>query len=483
MKSRFPVFLSALLLTGGCAPHVQLPAPQVAIPGRYEPSRQPGTDAGASLSWDRWWTGFDDPQLTSLVEGALARSTTIRLAYARLAEARALRSQARAGTGPTGSITASATGQGSERLWSGGASSAAHETYQANFFPSWELDLFGRLSAIRDRADLNYHASAFDFEAVRLSLAADVAASLFQARFLSAQLDTARENFNIAHRLAAAGALGLSRGLTSPQDAARLEADASTAAAEVTRLEAELQIAKRSLLILTGTPDAATTSLAISSRLGSPPEVPEVTPGTLLIRRPDVRAAELDVRAAAATVKIDRLALFPSFSIQPGLGLTASGGSAPVPGGTGLWSVAAGLVVPVLDRARLLAAMRASEARGQQAVIGYERAVQTAFGEAENALSRLFADKKRSIDLERAAAQSEIAFETARRGYQAGITDLTSLLQIQRTWLQARNARDTARLALLTDTVGAIRALGGGWDPERLATTSPQALPSSGTPR
>jgi NodT family efflux transporter outer membrane factor (OMF) lipoprotein len=466
---------AALFALGGCAPSIHLPPADTRLPAAFEAPA--AKDESTAVTLDNWWQDFRDPQLSALVSTALERSTTARLAYARIAEARAARSQSRASTLPTGNLSASATEQGSERLWGKGISQDGSELYQASFYPSWEIDLFGRLAAIRDRADLDYQASALDFFGARLALAGDVAASLFQARFLAVQLANANETLGIARELATSAELGRDRGLTSGQDALRLEVDVSSAQAEATRLEAELRAAKRSLLILTGQPNAATDTLAIEATLAAPPAVPEATPGLLLARRPDVRSAEVTLASATRTIQIDRLALFPRFSIQPGAALSATDA-----GGTGLWSLVAGLTVPVLDRARLLAGLRISEARGQQAVIGYERAVQTAFGEAENALTRVEAGRRRIGQLALATDRARQAFDTARRGYAAGLTDLTTLLQAQRIWLLNRATLNAARFGLLSDTVTAIRAMGGGWNPQ--IDLGPQAplqasLPSS----
>lgn len=457
---RWTVLPSVLLLGGmaGCAPPVAIPPPQVSLPASFEARAQTGAPASNQLN-EQWWNGFNDPQLNHLIGTALERSTTIRLAYARIAEARALRSQSRASTLPSGSLTGTATRQGNEGLWGTGTDTSPVNSAQLSFTPSWEIDLFGRLDAIRDKADADAAASAFDFEGVRLSLAADVAASLFQARLLAAQLATAQETRDIATQLAAAARIGNDRGLTSGQDVARLETEAASASAEVERLDSELRVAKRSLLILTGTPTEPTASLAMEPALTRPPALPQSAPSTLLARRPDVRSAAASLQSAILTAQIDRLALFPRFTIQPGAGLTAVSG-----GGTGLWSLAAGLAIPVLDRARLLAAMRVSEARGAQAAIQYEQAVQSAFGEAENTLARVSSGNRRVTELETAANNAEKAFAIARVSYQAGLIDLTTFLQVGRTWLQARNARDAGRAQLLSDTVAAIRALGGGWD-------------------
>ncbi|MFT4027564.1 MAG: TolC family protein [Novosphingobium sp.] len=458
-RNRLTIWGGALAMAlGGCAPSVHLPPADTSLPIAFEAPQRAG---GEGLELDRWWQGFGDPQLSGLIGTALERSTTARLAYARILEARAVRSQARASTLPTGNLSGGVTEQGSTPLWDGGISQDPTASVQANFSPSWEIDLFGRLSATRTRADLDYRSSALDFYGARLALAGDVAAGLFQARYLAVQLENARETLRIAGELAATAELGFSRGLTSGQDAARLRADRASGEAEVVRLEAELRAAKRSLLILTGEPTRATDTLPIEAVLAPPPGLPAATPGQVLTRRPDVRGAEADLAVAAQTLKIDRLALFPRLTIQPGLGLSAAGGA-----GTGLWSLAAGVAVPILDRARLLAALRISEARGMQAAITYESAVQTAFGEAENALTRVDADSRRVVQLAQAESQSRYAFDAARRGYAAGLTDLTTLLQSERTWQQNRATLNAGRFALLSDTVAAIRALGGGWDPQ-----------------
>ncbi|MET0589496.1 MAG: efflux transporter outer membrane subunit [Novosphingobium sp.] len=460
---RYTSLAAALFLGGlaGCAPSVEIPSPQVSLPPSFEQRAQTGAPASGQLT-DQWWNNFNDAQLSQLIGTALERSTTIRLAYARIDEARAFRNQSRAATLPTGSLTGTVSRQGNEGLWGTGVDTRPVNSAQLSFSPSWEIDLFGRLDAIRDRADADAAASAFDFEGVRLSLAADVAFSLFQARLLAAQLGTAQETRDIATQLATAARIGNDRGLTSGQDVARLDTEAASASAEVERLDNELQIAKRSLLILTGTPTEPTTSLAIEPVLANPPALPASAPSTLLARRPDVRSAAASLQAAILTAEIDRLALFPRFTIQPGIGLSTT--SLASGGGTGLWSLAAGLALPVLDRARLLAGMRVSEARGVQAAIQYEQTVQSAFGEAENTLARVYSGQRRVTELETAAGSAEKAFAIARRSYQAGLIDLTTFLQVGRTWLQARNARDAGRATLLSDTVSAIRALGGGWD-------------------
>jgi outer membrane protein, multidrug efflux system len=464
--------LAAALLTAACAPTVHIPAPDTHLPAAFE---APAATAGQPLSLDRWWEDFHDPQMRDLVVTALSRSTTIRLAYERLAEARAQRAQTRAGTRPSGNLTLSANEQGENPVWGYGGSSAPETFYEASAYPSWDLDLFGRLAAIRRKADLDRDASAMDFEGTRLALTADVASALVQARYLAVQLADARDSQRISRDLAESGTLGRMHGLTAGQDADRLIADAESDDAEVARLTGELRAAKRLLLIQIGEPAASTDTLAIEARLPDAPPLPAVTPGALLARRPDLRSSELSLRSAAVQVQVDRRALFPDFNLQPGTnGLEVLATAGATGGATGIWSLAAGMTVPILDRARLIGTMRISEARGREAVVNYETAVQTAFGEAENALTRIAADRRRVASLERAAQAAESSFAGARLGYTNGLTDLTTLLQAERIRVQDRAALDAARTALLSDTIAAIRALGGGWTP---APSSPAPEP------
>ena len=470
--SRCVLALWLASVVSACAPEARLDRPDTALPAAFE---APGA-AASSLSLDQWWSAFHDAQLDALVATALSRSTTARLAYARIAEARAVRAQTRAGTFPSGDISGSATEQGTRRAWGAGLTQPGYGSAQIGFAPSWEIDLFGRLAKIRRQEDLPDASATLDFSGTRLALVADVATDLVQARFLATQLLDAQDSLRIAQDLARSGAAGEAHGLTSTQDAAQLAADEAAAEAQVAQLAANLTVAKRRLLILTGDAIASTDTLAIAPVLDPPPSVPAETPGVLLMRRPDVLASQVALQSAALKVRIDRLALFPRFTIQSNVGLSATQSSPAAliaAGGTGLWSVAAGLALPVLDRTALIANLRISQAQGQEAVITYEQTVQNAYGEAENALTNVATDQARVGQLDRATTSARIAFDAARRGYAVGLTDLTTLLQVERSWLQDRSALNGARAALLTDTIGAIRAFGGGWQPTSADNIAP----------
>ncbi len=211
-------------------------------------------------------------------------------------------------------------------------------------------------------------------------------------------------------------------------------------------------------------------SLPTPASAGAPPQVPASVPGELLATRPDVREAAEKLKSASGTLKLDELALFPKFTLQPGAGLSSSVqfGSALT---TDFWSIGLGAAQPILDLPRLKAEIRAQGARADQAAIAYEKTVQTAYGEAENALVGLSSDEARIRLLTTGEIQAHSALDASRRGYAAGFTDLTAVLTAERTWRSARTALTSAEVQALRRSVQAFKALGGGWAPPPGPTT------------
>ncbi len=160
-------------------------------------------------------------------------------------------------------------------------------------------------------------------------------------------------------------------------------------------------------------------------------------------------------------MRLAELDFFPRFTLNPGLGLTAQRGT--LDATTGFWSIAAGLTVPVLDRPRLQAQLDAEGARAEQAVLAYERTVQTAFAEADQALVRLQADRRRVDLLAAGEGRARAAYDAALKRYELGFADLQQLLDAERAWRATRAALTGARVDALQRSVQVFQALGGGW--------------------
>ncbi len=489
------------MLLAGCALGERMIKPVAPLPTAFEAPQSASSSPPAVL--DDWWRLFDDPQLTGLIEQALKAAPDARSAFYRLAEARADRNEIIGSFLPTGSLTASGqdeyakekfshvnaaalgatttgttttgttTSTGSTGSSSGGAAlgeffgtpNGSTQNYAAAFNVSWEIDLYGKDVTALKYANANYAAARFDYEATRLSLAAEVATDLFQARGLAVQLDDARENEKLANNLADVARRKTEAGLAATADSARTESDAESAAAQAVQIEAQLKAAERALLVLIGKGGAPSSELEVAASVAPPPAVPQATPGSLLARRPDVREAEENILSTAAYLRLDKLALFPTFTLSPGLSYSKQVQS--------LYTVATraatagvGVSVPVFSVPKLLQEVRAQGARGDQAVVAYEKAVQTAYGDAERALTVTEADGRRVKLLDSATKRSRFAFDAASKGYDLGLTDLTSLIQAEQTWRQTRATYTSAEISALVDTVATFKALGGGWDAE-----------------
>jgi len=480
------VLIAPAALICGCST-ARLSTPTIALPAAYESAAAARLDQKPE-TLDQWWRLFDDPQLTHLIEQALVASPDAKSALERISEAHATRAQTLAAYYPQGALQGSAQTQNTSESFSGlgvstaGAASAAGagglssafitpagalQTYAAQFNVSYVVDLFGLQRTARRAADQDVAAARFSYEAARATLATDVATALFQARGYAIQLADARETLRIASDLAKSGELSASHGLTSTSDSARLETDVATAKAEVDRLTTVELAARRSLLALVGRGFDSIDQLQVEAVAPPPPAAPSVAPGDLLRRRPDVRQAEAQLRSASDNLALDRLALFPSLSLTPGIQLAKTGGIYALT--SSIWTVGASASEPVLDRARLLAVIRGQRARGEEAVAAYEKAVQNAYRDAENGLATFSADTKRSADLQVAEERAQFAFQAKRRGYDLGLTDLTTLLEAERTWRQTLSAYNGARTTALVDAATLFQALGGGWSPEPTA--------------
>jgi len=478
-------------LLAGCST-ARLSAPSVILPTAYEA----GLASNAALppqALDRWWLLYNDPQLTDLIEHALVASPDARTAIQRIGEARATRAQTLAGYLPQGNLEGSAQTQHTAESFGGlgiatgsttgttgttgtdtGATTSSLgsafltpagslQTYAAQFNVSYEVDLFGRHAAARRAADADVAAQRFDYEATRSSLATNVASNLFQARGYAVQLADAQETLRIAQRLSKASEISAAHGLTATSDSARLETDVATAQAEVSRLEAVGRASRRTLLALVGRGTEPLDHLPVAAVAASPPDPPSVTPGDILRRRPDVREAEVRIRSASATLALDRLALFPTFNLVPGLQEAKTTGT--YDSLTSIWTVGANATMPILDRPRLLAVIRGQKARGEEAVIAYEQTVQNAYRDAENGLSTLASDRVRITRLQTGVDRARFAFDAKSKGYDLGLVDLTTLIEAERTWRQTKSVLTTAQIDALVDSATLFQALGGAWSP------------------
>jgi multidrug efflux system outer membrane protein len=472
MRSATLAALGACVALAGCAHAVR--DADVRLPAAYEvpPSAnaQASTPAGA-VQLDRWWLAFNDTQLTGLIDQALMRNPDARTAAARLREVQANRTSALTSFLPQGNLQGNARRTHTTQIAGtainipGYSTTGDSEAYSGTFNVSWEVDIFGRVFAAAKAANAEVAAQRFDYEATRAAIAANVADAYFQARGLSIQLADANESARIERSLYDLVNRRVQAGLAAGQDADRVAGDLSQAEAQAEGLKAELQAQQRTLLILAGRIVEPTANISITPNVGAAPAVPIVAPGVLLTRRPDVREAQARVASAAGQVALARLAFLPTFNFTPGLGWQRQ----EQPGffaETKNYSIGGNVIQPIFDIPNLIAQLHLKNAQAEEAVIAYEKTVQTAFSESEGALVRLDADRKRVALLTDGEARAARAYNASRIGYDRGFNDLQTTLTTEQSWRSIRSQLTAAQVQALRRAVQAYKALGGGWPVE-----------------
>ena len=481
MKSLWLSFAAVSALVAGCATAPPLRKPQVQPPQAYEAPKAPA-DSLTSSALDRWWTLYGDAQLDSLVDLALANSPDAKDAISKLDQAAAIRSETLDQIYiPQSTLSGSATETHTKILSSSssipgftGFTTAGNSTsLSGDFNVTWELDLFGRRAAGARAANADFYTAAFTYEATRTALIANVAQSLFDARGLALQLQDVEETSKADRELLRLAQIKFDHGLSPEGDLDQAVANAEAADAQTASLQAQLTAARRTLLVLVGKGFDPLASLEAGPDLGTPPPVPASVPGELLRRRPDVRAAEWQITSAAGTLRVDELAVLPTLNLQPGLTLSDTTG--PFGATSVAWSIGASLTQPVLDRPRLVARIHAQRAVAEQQVIAYEKAVQTAYGDTENAYVYLESDGRRVKMLESAERRAGSAYQKSQIGYAQGFNDLTTTLTTETTWRNIRAQLASARATLMDRSVQLFKALGGGWTPDQPAAGTPYA--------
>ncbi len=409
----------------------------------------------------QWWSHFNDPVLNQLVDDALARNHDLRLAQARLAEARALRRGSLWAFAPSGSAAAAVQRGRPSETEARTTMPAVGETWSAGFDATWELDLFGRTRRAAEAASAEVGGTEADLRGVQVAVLAEVAASYFAMRgteesfmLVREQLVLLRESHALTERRVAAG-----RG--TPLDTARTESLLRETEALLPLLDRDSQTQRNRLAVLLGrTPgdlELAPPSLAAVQA----DAVGIGAPGDLLRRRPDVQRAERALAVATARIGVSTAALFPEVSLNGFFRFVGVSSSDLGDAGTRSWGVAPTLRWRVLDYGRLRAQLAASRARADGALANYEATVLRALEDTENALVRYGAALARGESLDARRAAAERARTLAIHQYEAGATDSLARLDAERTVLAAERDALFARTERHLALVSLYKALGG----------------------
>lgn len=457
MRAFAPLFTA--LLVAGCAStsHFTPVAAPTASAAFKEAEGAVATPAPAPAD-GRWWVVFADPLLDDLVARADSGNTSIQLAAARLAQARALLRAADADRLPQLGLGASAS---RGNLATPGVEKPM-TVLSAGATASWEPDLFGRLSQASSAAALDARATEALLQGAHLMVQSDVAQTYFLLRALDEERALVRETvaayrdtLHLTERRYAAGDV-------AELDLARVQAEVAATESQALALDRRRAQLEHALAVLLGESPSAFT-LAEAAWQGALPSVPPGIPSTVLLRRPDVGAAQSAMRAAQARVGVAESAWFPELS------LTASGGSASTElaqlfkGAARSWGLGALLSLPLFDGGRREAGVQNANAVWDAAAAGYRAQVLVAFQDVEDQLAALRLLGRQAQTQTQAVDAAARATVLSNSRYRNGLVSQLELLDARRSELNNRRQAVQLQAARYQATVGLIRALGGGW--------------------
>ena len=410
-----------------------------------------------------WWSQFGDPVLDDLVARALAGDLDLRIAAARLDEARAILGGAAHRRWPDVSVEAARTESHAQQAGFGDERIELDST-SAGFATFWELDLFGRVRRGVEAAGADADAAEARLRDAQVLVAAEVARNYLELRGAQKRLDVARTNLGYQQETLDLTEVRLTLGRGTQLDVASARATLAATEAEIPLLVAAEAAAGNRLAVLLGLrPGALADELA-------PREIaPQVTtlavgsPEDLLRRRPDIRAAERELAAATARIGVAKADLFPRLTLSGFIGFIAGDSSELGESESRAWQL-----TPVLSWAGFGSGTRArvtvAEARTDAALAAYEGTVLRALEETENAFVSYGQQHERLTAVTLQAAASREAAELARVQYREGALDFLRLLDAERTLLQAEDALASVETDLNTAVVVIYKALGGGWE-------------------
>lgn len=467
IASRTLLLLSGSLALAGCnlAPRYvrpQLPVPAEAPQGPAYAAASGGQEATVFIETG-WSDFFTDRRLREAIGTALSNNRDLRLALANVERARAQYRVQRADIFPTLGVTGSATYQDTPVANAGGASGRT-DIYSASAgISAWEIDLFGRVRNLTEAAQQQFFAQEENRKTAQTALVAEVATAwvtmaadqdrLRLARQIEVAFAQTRDLTEARFRAGIASELEVRQARTSHD---RARSDIAALTTQVAQDQNALNLLAGTTLPASALPDALPLSGVTLDRL------PAGLSSEVLLRRPDVAAAEHQLIAANADIGAARANFFPRISLTAALGTISLGLSNLFSGGSETWSVAPTATLPVFDFGRNAGNLDVAKASQKAMIAQYEKTVQTAFREVADALARRGTIDDQLAAQRSLAENSRAAYTLSDARFRAGVDGFLGTLDSQRSFYAAEQELVATRLIRETNAVELYRALGGG---------------------
>lgn len=453
----------AVALLSGCAIGPDFKRPSPGAPTSFRDQEAQGSQSIADLAW---WDVYRDARLKELISSAIANGYDARIAAARVEESRAIAAQVHGQLFP--GVGYVANGDRGKNAVLGSPSTqeagAIFNGFDAYLGAAWEFDLWGRVRRLDEAARSQYLATEDARRGVLLSLVSDVATAYYELLELDDELAIAKEattSFGESLRLFNQRLEG---GVVSRLDTASAEAAMAASAARVPALETQISIKENQISVLIGRNPGPIVRGGRLADLAAPPDVPAGLPSALLERRPDVRAAEEEARAANAGIGVTVGGFLPRIGLSALLGGVSPQLNDIASRGARLWNVGAGVTGPVFQGGGLRGQYDQAKAAWEAAKLGYQQAALSAFGDVANALVTRQKLAEVRAEQERAVAAYEDAVRISTQRYSAGRASYYEVLEAQQLLFPAEVSLAQARRDQFIAVVQLYKALGGGWN-------------------
>lgn len=466
-----PLCLAALCVAAlaGCAVGPDFTPPKADVPEAFSGPLPPaaGTaDEAARRDIAQWWTSFNDPILTSLIDRAMVSNLDVKQAAAKLREARAARGVVAGQLGPEIDGNAAFTRSRMPGIVDSPSSGSIANQYQLGLDATWEIDIFGGQRRNLEAADADVLAAVENQRGVFVSLAAEVAVDYVGLRTMQQRIAIARRNLQAQKGTADLTRQRFKSGFAGSLDVTNADALAASTTANIPSLETAARQYIHSLSVLLGQPPAAlAVELTPAADIPSAsPAVPVGVPSDLVRRRPDIRTAEARIHAATARVGVATADLFPKFMLNGAAGYQSATSNTLLSWNNRFWSFGPSASWNLFDTGRTRAGIEVQKALEEQALLTYRQTVLSALMDAENALVASVNEEQRRAALRDAAAAYRKSVDAATLLYSQGQTDFLNVLDAERSLYATEESLAISTQTVSTNLIALYKAIGGGWE-------------------
>jgi len=450
------VAVVAAMLTA-CASQTTYQRPDVAVPAQWQQGASQGGATSNQSDLSPWWRALNDPVLAQLIQDALARNNNLAQAAIKVRRAQLVAGQAASDQLPSMSVKGSST---ASRELSGGPT---NRLSTATASVSWEIDLWGRLAALRDAADWEAQATEQDKQAAAMSLVGTVANLYWQVAYLNQRVEASQQSIDYARQTLKLVEAQYGAGATSGLEVAQAaQALAAQEASHTQWLQQRVQ-ARNALAILFDRPPSVAANESLRLTDGALPEVQAGLPASLLARRPDLKASELRLRKSLASVDATRGSFYPSLSLTGSVGGSSEALSHVLSDPVG--TLGAGLALPFVQWRDMQRSVAITQSDYDSAVLGYRQSWYQALADVETALSARLQYEDQGVKLLLAVEAAQKGERLSEARYRAGAVPLKTWLDAQETRRLAESNLAQNRLNRLNALVTLYQALGGAINP------------------